>query len=142
MPWFCTSKLAVLIFCEQKPPGLRDHGGKIRPGLHVAFYLSAHGHQHLLIDTCSNSNTRLEMCKDVSAYVLGRCDTWYSVRTLAWLCPAVPSRKALSSGCGYDASWARMPVTSRLTAMVFSRRFSSRDNKTLMKGPEETWEKG
>lgn len=142
MLWFCTSKLAVLIFCEQKPPGLRDQGGKIGPGLHVAFYVSAHRHQHLLIDTCSNSNTRMEMYEDVSAYVLGRCDTWYSVRTLAWFCPAVPSRKALSSGCGYDASWARMPVTSRLTAMVFSRRFSSRDNKTLMKGPEETWEKG
>lgn len=53
---------------------------------------------------------------------------------------SMPSRKALRRGCGYDASWARRPVTSKLTAMVFSRRFSSRDNKTLMKGPEASWE--
>jgi len=33
-----------------------------------------------------------------------------------------------------------MPVTRRLTAMVFSRRFSSRDNRTLMKGPRAPWE--
>lgn len=48
---------------------------------------------------------------------------------------SVLSRKDLSRGCGYDASWARMPVTSRFTAMEFSRRFSSRDNRTLMNGP-------
>lgn len=63
--------------------------------------------------------------------------TWYRVRTLGWLWGSVLSRKDLRRGCGYDASWARMPVTSRFTAMEFSRRFSSRDNRTLMNGPGE-----
>lgn len=30
-----------------------------------------------------------------------------------------------------------MPVTNKLTDMELSRRFSSRDNRTLIKGPGE-----
>lgn len=75
--------------------------------------------------------------KEVCVYVWV---TWYSVRMLDWLCVSVQSRKDLSRGCGYDASWARIPVTNRFTAMEFSRRFSSRDNNTLMKGPVASWE--
>lgn len=78
-----------------------------------------------------NQKHRACVCVDV---------TWYSVRTLGWLWSSVLSRKDLSRGCGYDTSCARMPVTSRFTAMEFSRRFSSRDNRTLMNGPGASWE--
>lgn len=130
-----TSELAVLVFGQQEPPGLSDQGWKVWSGWNIAFNLSMNRQQHLQRhrQVLSQSSPWTKDYKLTQASVV--C-TWYSVRTLGWLLAvSVSNRKDRSRGCGYDASCARMPVNNRLTAMEFSRRFSSRDNRTLMNGP-------
>lgn len=94
--------------------------------------LAAHRNQHLKHEhLCASAIWILQ------TYVMRywENETWYRERTLGWNTAWVLSRKQRSRGCGYAASWARIPVTSRFTSMEFSNMFSRRENSTLIKGP-------
>lgn len=61
--------------------------------------------------------------------------TWKRERTDGWNTKLVLSRKERRRGCGNAASWARIPVSSRLTWSELLSMFSMRDSSTLTNGP-------
>lgn len=105
--------------CKRGLPGQQpvlrsgDQLGEVRSGGAELFDLLLHGGQNLRRTTeterLKHKEKKKKLLRNSSA------PTWKRERTDGWNTRLVLSRKARRRGCGKAASWARMPVSSRLT---------------------------
>lgn len=116
--------------------GAGDELREVVSGGGELFDLLLHGGQNL--EEEHGEEGVFTLATDAAADPGKSAPTWKRERTDGWNTKLVLSRKERRSGCGNAASWARIPVSSRLTWSELLSMFSMRDSSTLTNGPAQT----